>query len=427
MSFPAMCVQKKEGESMKVKERFLHYISYDTQSDPKSGCHPSTEKQKILGKVLADELTAMGADQVSMDEYGYVYAAIPPSSGWETEPVIGWIAHMDTAPDYPGAGVKPQIVEAYDGGAIFLNDAVSMSPSDFPHLLTYLGDDLIVTDGTTLLGADDKAGIAEIMTAAELLLTDRNLNHGAIRIAFTPDEEIGEGANHFDVKGFGADFAYTVDGSALGEIEYECFHAAGAAVVIHGVNIHTGEAKDKMKNASLIAMEFVSMLPAAERPEHTQGYEGFYHLHSVQGNVERTEMEFLIRDHDKGKFQRRKSFMAEVAAFLNEKYGGGTVELIVKDSYYNMKEKIALRMEIVERAKQAMIAEGVVPNIKPIRGGTDGARLSYEGLPCPNLSAGGHNFHGRFEYIPVRSMETMVRVLLRLAVPGERGKDDRED
>ncbi len=404
---------------MHVRERFLRYVAFDTQSNPKSGFHPSTEKQKKLGEILVEELAAMGVSQVSMDQYGYVYAAIPPSKGLENEPVIGWIAHMDTAPDCSGANVKPRVVENYDGGEIFLNDGIVMSPSEFPHLLDYVGNDLIVTDGTTLLGADDKAGVAEIMTAAELLLAEDGPEHGAIRIAFTPDEEIGEGTDYFDIDGFGADFAYTVDGGALGEIEYECFNAAGALVTVKGVNIHTGDAKNKMKNASLIAMEFLSMLPPVERPEHTEGYEGFYHLHSMKGNVERAEMEFLIRDHDSSAFQKRKEIMERIAVFLNETHGADTVDLAIKDSYYNMKEKIAPHMEIVERAERAMLAEGVIPKIQPIRGGTDGARLSHEGLLCPNLSAGGHNFHGRFEYIPVQSMETMVRVLLRLVIPSE--------
>lgn len=401
---------------MNVKDRFLHYISFDTQSNPQSGRHPSTEKQKDLAKALTEELTAMGAQKVEMDDYSYVYGRIPATPGKEAEPVIGLIAHMDTAPDCSGANIKPRVVAGYDGQDIVLNEAekIIMSVEEFPQLLDYVGKDLIVTDGTTLLGADDKAGVAEILSAAEILLQGEGPSHGEIAIAFTPDEEIGEGADHFDLQQFSADFAYTVDGGALGEIEYECFNAAGVLVMIKGISIHTGDAKNKMRNASLVAMEFLSMLPGAERPEHTQGYEGFYHLHQITGTVEQAEMEFLIRDHDKTAFAQRKKTMEQIANFLNEKYGESTVSLAIKDSYYNMKEKIQPHMEIVERAQKAMESQGVTPKVQPIRGGTDGARLSYEGLPCPNLSAGGHNFHGPFEYVPVQSMETMVNVLLEL-------------
>lgn len=401
---------------MNVVDRFLHYVSIDTQSDPKSGMYPSTEKQKKLGQVLAEELAEKGASDVRMDDFGYVYGRIPATPGCEKEPVIGLIAHMDTAPDCSGTDVKPRIVRQYDGKDIILNEekGVIMTVQEFPFLGEEQGKDLIVTDGTTLLGADDKAGVAEIMSAAEALLSDHSIAHGEIAIAFTPDEEIGEGADHFDLKGFDADFAYTVDGGMLGEIEYECFNAASAVVTVHGIGIHTGEAKGKMRNASLVSMEFLSMLPAAERPEHTEGYEGFYHLHHIEGDVETAVMEFLIRDHDRTCFEQRKSTMEQITAYLNVKYGSGAVDLTVTDSYYNMREKIEPLMEIVERAKDAMESQGVTPRIQPIRGGTDGARLSYEGLPCPNLSTGGRNFHGRYEYIPIQSMETMMKVLLHL-------------
>ena len=400
---------------MTVTERFLKYVSFDTRSDPKSGTHPSTAKQLKLAKELALELDLMGLEEIHLDEQGYVYGVIPASEGAENAPSIGLVAHMDTSPDISGENVKPRIV-SYDGGDIVLNEeqGITMSPAMFPELEGYKGQELIVTDGTTLLGADDKAGVAEIFTLAELLMKDKSICHGRIPICITPDEEIGEGADGFDIPRFAADFAYTVDGGALGEIEYENFNAASAVVTINGINIHPGAAKDKMKNSLLIGVEFASMLPADEIPAKTEMYEGFYHLSEMSGNEEKTVLEYIIRDHSREIFEQRKEKMTAAAAALNEKYGEGTVELNLRDSYYNMREKIEPHMHIIERAKAAILSQGVEPIIVPIRGGTDGARLSYEGLPCPNLSTGGHNFHGRFEYIPVRSMEKMVDVLMEI-------------
>ena len=400
---------------MNVTERFLKYVSFDTRSDPKSGTHPSSAKQLVLAKELAAELESMGLENVALDEHGYVYGVVPASQGAENEPSIGLVAHMDTSPDISGENVRPRIVD-YKGGDIVLNEekGIVMRVSDFPHLADYEGWQLIVTDGTTLLGADDKAGVAEIFTAVERLMYDKELRHGRIPVCITPDEEIGEGADAFNIPLFGADFAYTVDGGALGEIEYENFNAASAKVTINGINIHPGEAKDKMKNALLIGVEFASMLPADEIPAKTEKYEGFFHLCEMEGKEELTTLAYIIRDHDRQLFEKRKEQIQAVASALNEKYGEGTVELDLRDSYDNMKEKIEPHMHIIERAKAAMLAEGVKPLIVPIRGGTDGARLSYEGLPCPNLSTGGHNFHGRYEYIPVQSMEKMVDVLLRI-------------
>lgn len=402
-------------EKMTVTERFLKYVSFDTRSDPKSGTHPSTAKQLKLAKELALELDLMGLEEIHLDEQGYVYGVIPASEGAENAPSIGLVAHMDTSPDISGENVKPRIV-SYDGGDIVLNEeqGITMSPAMFPELEGYKGQELIVTDGTTLLGADDKAGVAEIFTLAELLMKDKSICHGRIPICITPDEEIGEGADGFDIPRFAADFAYTVDGGALGEIEYENFNAASAVVTINGINIHPGAAKDKMKNSLLIGVEFASMLPADEIPAKTEMYEGFYHLSEMSGNEEKTVLEYIIRDHSREIFEQRKEKMTAAAAALNEKYGEGTVELNLRDSYYNMREKIEPHMHIIERAKAAILSQGVEPIIVPIRGGTDGARLSYEGLPCPNLSTGGHNFHGRFEYIPVRSMEKMVDVLMEI-------------
>lgn len=400
---------------MNVTERFLKYVSFDTRSDPKSGQHPSSEKQLVLARELAAELEAMGLENILLDERGYVYGTVPASAGAENEPVIGLVAHMDTSPDISGENVRARIVE-YAGGDIVLNEekGIVMRTADFPHMESYIGKHLIVTDGTTLLGADDKAGVAEIFTAVERLMSDPTLRHGRIPVCITPDEEIGEGADAFDIPRFAADFAYTVDGGALGEIEYENFNAASAQVTVNGINIHPGDAKGKMKNALLIAVEFASLLPADEIPAKTEKYEGFYHLCEMSGEEERAQLSYIIRDHDRLIFESRKACMQSVADAINEKYGEGTVELVLRDSYYNMKEKIESHMHIVERAKQAMLSEGVEPLIVPIRGGTDGARLSYEGLPCPNLSTGGHNFHGRYEYVPVESMEKMVDVLLRI-------------
>lgn len=400
---------------MNVTDRFLKYVSFCTQSSENSEAVPSTPGQKVLGKALVRELAEMGLD-ARMDENGTVYGEIPASGGLEQEPVIGLIAHMDTSPSASGENVRPEIIKDYNGGDIVLNREpnIVMRPCEYPSLNDNRGKDLIVTDGTTLLGADDKAGVAEIMSLAQRLAESSDIPHGTVKLAFTPDEEIGKGTDHFDIDGFGADFAYTVDGGPLGELEYENFNAASAAFTIHGISIHPGEAKNKMKNACLVACELISMMPPAETPAATEGYEGFYHLASMAGNEEKAVLKFLVRDHSMEKFQARKQFLTRLTAYLNDKYGGGTVDLALRDSYYNMKEKLEPHMFIIDRAKSAMEAEGVTPVITPVRGGTDGARLSWEGLPCPNLSTGGYNFHGRFEYIPVQSLGKMVDVLIRL-------------
>lgn len=397
---------------MDVLERFLHYVSFDTRSDEGSETVPSTPGQKLLGAALAEELGRIGLQHAHMDDKGYVYAWLPASPGCEGVPCVGLIAHMDTSPDLSGAGVKPRVVD-YRGGDIVLSEekGIVMRAADFESLAGYKGQRLVVTDGTTLLGADDKAGVAEIMTTMEHLASHPELRHGRIAVCFTPDEEVGRGANHFDVDGFGAAVAFTVDGGELGEIEYENFNAANASVYVHGLNIHPGTAKNKMKNALLIGLEFASLLPAAETPGHTEGYEGFYHLHRMGGDESEASLHLLIRDHDKAKFEHRKAYLVRCVDFLNGKYGPGTAELIVKDSYYNMREKIEPHMYLIHRAKAAMERAGVTPNVVPIRGGTDGARLSYMGLPCPNLSTGGHNYHGRNEYVPVESLRKMVEVL----------------
>lgn len=377
-----------------------------SQSDADSATVPSTPGQTELARLLVGELKDMGAQAELDDDSGIVYASIP-SNVEGNVPVIGWVAHVDTAPGVSGSGVKPRIVRSYDGGDILLNPEQGMvlSPAVFPELADYLGQDLVVTDGTTLLGADDKAGVAEIMDMAASFLLNPERPHGEIRIAFTPDEEIGRGTDAFDVARFGADFAYTVDGGALGEIEYENFNAASAVVTVQGFSIHPGSAKGRMLNACLVLMEFQGMLPAFQNPAFTEGYEGFYHLDSLRGDVEWAAAEYLIRDHDREAFERKKEFMQECAALLNRKYGEGTVKAEITDSYYNMKEKILPHMHLVEHARRAMEAVGVRPEIVPVRGGTDGARLSFMGLPCPNLCAGGHNFHGKYEYVPVRSLE----------------------
>ena len=394
-----------------VSERFLRYVSFDTQSDPESPTCPSTEKQKVLGAELVAEMKAMGISDAFMDEHGYVYGTVP---GDESLPVIGLIAHMDTAPGCSGADIKPRIVD-YKGGDIVLNEelGLTMTETDFPSLKNHYGKHLIVTDGTTLLGADDKAGVAEIMTAMERIITS-GVGHATVKIGFTPDEEIGRGADKFDVKGFGADYAYTSDGGAIGGIEYENFNAASVNAVFHGRNIHPGSAKDKMVNAQLLALEFAAMMPAAQRPEHTEGYEGFIHLHNMEGDVEQAKMHFIIRDHDMEKYQAKKALMESAAAYIKAKYGENAMELTISDSYFNMKQCIEPCMYVVERAMKAMAAVGMKPESLPIRGGTDGARLSYEGLPCPNLCTGGENFHGRFEMIPIEDMEKCVDMLVEL-------------
>ena len=403
----------------KVIEKFLNYVKIDTRSDENSTACPTTAKQHNLAKLLVKELEAMGADEITYDkEHCYVYATVPATKGCENRPVLGFIAHMDTAPAVTGENVKPRIIENYDGKDIVLNEEknIVMKVSDFPELVEYTGKRLIVTDGTTLLGADDKAGVAEIMTMAEQLLLSRDIPHGKIRIGFTPDEEVGAGADHFDVKLFGADYAYTVDGGKLGELEYENFNAAGATVTFHGRSVHPGDAKNKMVNALLLAMEFQNMLPVFENPMYTEKYEGFYHLDLLSGSVEKAQAEYIIRDHDKDKFEQKKETFLRIGAYLNEKYGKDTVQIDMKDSYYNMREIIEQHMQLIENAKSAMEETGVNPIVVPIRGGTDGARLSYMGLPCPNLCTGGHNFHGRFEYICADSMEKIVEILLKLAM-----------
>ena len=394
-----------------VSERFLRYVSFDTQSDEASPTCPSSAKQKLLGAALVEEMKAMGIRDAFMDENGYVYGTVP---GDPELPTIGLIAHMDTSPDASGADIKTRIVE-YTGGDILLNPEKDIwtRVSDYPALKHHVGKHLIVTDGTTLLGADDKAGVAEIMTAAKILL-EQGGKHATLKIGFTPDEEIGRGANLFDVEGFAADYAYTVDGGGIGELEYENFNAAGARAEFFGRNIHPGSAKNKMINSQYIAMEFQSLLPAAERPEHTEGYEGFFHLVHTEGSVEHTVMNWIIRDHDAEKFAARKAAMEAAAAYINLKYGEGTMTLTIKDSYYNMKARIEPHMYIVDRAKAAMAAVGITPVLVPVRGGTDGARLSYMGLPCPNIFTGGENFHGRFEYIPVEDMEKCVELLVKI-------------
>ncbi len=398
---------------MNVLDRFLKYVTFDTQSDAYSGKHPSTAKQKLLGAELAAELSEMGLQNAHMDEFGYVYGWLPATPGCEGVPCMGLIAHMDTAPSFSGANIKPRIIR-YEGGDILQSPGTIMRAKDHESLKQYVGQDLVITDGTTLLGADDKAGVAEIFSAIEHLTTHPEIPHGRIAVGITPDEEIGEGADHFDIAAFGAAVAYTVDGGELGELEYENFNAAGAKVTIHGLNIHPGSAKDKMKNALLIAIEFNSMLPPAETPAHTEGYEGFYHLQHMAGDETTATLEYIVRDHDMDKFLARKASMERIAAYLNGKYGAGTVELELRDQYYNMKAQIEPHMYLIHRAKAAFRKAGVEPKEVAIRGGTDGARLSYEGLPCPNLSTGGVNFHGPQEYIPVQSLEKMVEVLLNL-------------
>ncbi len=398
-----------------VVERFLRYVAIDTQSMDDQEAFPSTEKQKNLGKLLFEELKEMGVSHVRMDEYGYVYGEIPSNlpADHASVPALGFIAHVDTSSACSGADIKPQIIEHYDGGRILMNRElnISMGPEDYEDLADYVGQDLITTDGTTLLGADDKAGVAEIMTLAAYLMEHPELPHGKICIGFTPDEEVGRGTDFFDVEGFGADVAYTVDGGGLGELEYENFNAATAFVTIHGISIHTGSAKGKMKNALLVGMELQALLPACETPAATEGYEGFYHLNDMNGSVETCTMKYLIRDHSMEKFEAKKQLMEQAVAFLNAKYGDGTVELVIKDSYYNMLEKIIPHFELIEIAKEAMAQAGFEAKVTPIRGGTDGARLSFKGLPCPNLCTGGHNYHGRFEYVCIQSMAKIVEML----------------
>jgi len=395
--------------------RFLRYVSFDTQSNEDSEIYPSTEKQLNLAKLLFNELKEFGLADVTLDENGYVMATLPANTGKKV-PVVGFIAHMDTSPDMPGGNVRPRIIMDYDGKDILLNPELklTLSVAEFPELKEYKGQTLIVTDGTTLLGADDKAGIAEIMTALDYLISNPGLKHGTIKIGFTPDEEIGRGVDKFDVRKFGAKFAYTIDGGAIGELEFENFNAAMAKVQIQGRNIHPGYAKDKMINAMLIAMEYNSLLPVNEKPEFTENYEGFYHLIKMEGTVEKAFLQYIIRDHNWLKFEKKKKYLQAVTDFLNNKYHDNPVTLELKDQYFNMCEKVEPVFHIVELAKKAIELTGIVPKVVPIRGGTDGARLSYMGLPCPNIFAGGHNFHGKMEYIPLESMQKAVEVIVKI-------------
>lgn len=399
-----------------VVERFLKYVNYDTKSDENSTTTPTTKSQLVLAGDIAKELKEIGLIDISLDENGYIMATLPSNIKRDV-PTIGFIAHMDTSPDMPGDNVNPKIIENYDGRDIILNydKNIILSVKDFPEIMEYKGETIITTDGTTLLGADDKAGIAEIITAMEYLIAHPEIPHGTIKIGFTPDEEVGQGADHFDVKKFNSQYAYTVDGGGIGELEYENFNAAGAKIIINGTNIHPGSAKGKMKNSMLIANIFMSMLPKNETPAETEGYEGFYHLGSIKGEVERTELHYIIRDFDKESFENRKKFILEVAKNLNKEFGDDTVVVEIKDQYFNMKEIVEKHKHIVDTAFRAMELCGVKPRIIPIRGGTDGARLSFMGLPTPNLFTGGHNFHGRYEYIPVSSMEKAVNVIIKIA------------
>lgn len=399
---------------MTVVDRFLKYVTFATQSDEETGVTPSTSGQRVFAEALVKELETLGLEDISLDDNCYLMATLPSNMGNNGVPTIGFISHLDTSPDMSGEGVKPRIV-AYAGGDIVLNDAenIVLSPRMFPEMEQYIGQDLIVTDGTTLLGADDKAGVAAIISAVAYLKEHPEIKHGKIRIGFTPDEEIGAGADHFDVAKFGCEFAYTVDGGEIGELEYENFNAAAAKIVFSGRNVHPGTAKDKMVNASLLAVEFASQLPASQRPETTDGYEGFFHLTTMVGSVEQAVLQYIVRDHSRELFEQKKQLLEQITAQLNKKYAG-MVSLEMHDQYYNMREIVEPKKYIVDLASEAMEAVGVKPQIKPIRGGTDGARLSFMGLPCPNLFTGGHNFHGRYEYIPIpslqKSMETVVKI-----------------
>ena len=401
---------------MTITERFLNYTKFDTQSAEESQTVPSTSKQLIFARYLKEEMEREGLQEVEMDEKGYLYATLPANlaDGEEPVPTIGFISHYDTSPDCSGADIKPCIVEHYDGGDILLSEGVVLSPKKFPELLGHVGEDLIVTDGHTLLGADDKAGIAEIMQAMCYLRDHQDIKHGKIRVAFNPDEEIGMGAHHFDVAKFGCDWAYTMDGGEVGELEYENFNAASAKITIKGVSVHPGYAKGKMVNANRLAAEFAAMLPADETPETTEGYEGFYHLIGMQTNTELGKLSYIIRDHDREKFEARKQFVLACAEKMNERYGEGTVVAELKDQYYNMKEMVAPQMHIIDMVLKAMQEVGVKPQVKPIRGGTDGAQLSFKGLPCPNIFAGGINFHGPYEFVPIQSMEKAMQVVVKI-------------
>ena len=400
---------------MELKDRFLKYVSFDTQSSEESTSFPSTEKQLVLLNYLADEMRTLGLEDVVVDKYGYAMGTIPASAGYENAPVIGFIAHVDTSPDMSGKDVKPRTIECYDGSDIQLNGSLTMRVADFPELKDFVGHTLIHTDGTTLLGADDKGGVAEIMTAAEYLMSHPEIKHGKIRIGFTPDEEIGRGVDFFDVAAFGADFAYTMDGGYEGELEYENFNAASAKISIQGRNVHPGYAKGKMINAIQVACELNALLPAQERPEHTEGYEGFYHCVGISGTVEQAQISYIIRDHDAEKFEAKKVWMHNIVGILNNKFGEGVLTLTLKDQYYNMRKMVEPHPQVIDKALEAMREADVKPIVRPIRGGTDGARLSFMGLPCPNIFAGGMNFHGKFEYCSLNSMEKAVKVIINLA------------
>lgn len=410
-----------------IIERFIKYITIDTQSDPENPAFPSTEKQWNLAKVLVNDLNAIGMHDVTLDDNCYIMATLPSNVDFEV-PTIGFVSHIDTSPDYTGTNVNPQIHENYDGSDIVLNEneGIILSPDYFEDLLLYKGQTLITTDGTTLLGADDKAGITEIITAMEYLIKHPEIKHGKIRIAFTPDEEVGKGAHLFDVEKFGAQWAYTMDGSQIGELEYENFNAAGAKVIITGKIVHPGYAKGKMINSMLIANEFIAALPSTEIPEQTEGYEGFYHLYSVKGEVEKTELQYIIRDHDMELFKKRKIDFQSAADTINSKLGNDLIKVDMNDQYYNMKEKVTPVMHIVDIAEEAMKELDIKPLVKAIRGGTDGSQLSYKGLPCPNIFAGGHNFHGRYEYVPVESMLKASEVIVKIAeITTERAKNNK--
>lgn len=398
---------------MNIVERFLSYVAYDTQSSEETNVTPSTEKQRVFAEHLKNELIAEGLQDVELDDMGYLYATLPANTDQQV-PTIGFIAHMDTSPDASGKDVKPRIIKNYDGKDIILSEGIVTSPSKFPELLNHVGEDLIVTDGTTLLGADDKAGIAEIVQAMVYLQAHPEIKHGKIRVGFNPDEEIGMGAHHFDVEKFGCDFAYTMDGSEVGEIEFENFNAAAAHITINGCSVHPGYAKDKMVNAARIATELVGMLPADETPETTEGYEGFFHLTHTSGTVEKAQLSFIIRDHDREYFESRKAEMTDIVETINEKYGEGVAVLELKDQYYNMREMVEPKMFIIDIAKQAIAEAGMTPKIKAIRGGTDGAQLSFKGLPCPNIFAGGLNFHGPHEFCPVQSLEKAMMTVVNI-------------
>ena len=398
---------------MDITERFLNYTKFDTQSAEESDSVPSTSKQLIFAEYLKKELEREGFDDVELDEKGYLYATLKANTKGEI-PTIGFISHYDTSPDCSGADIQPQIVRNYDGSDILLSEGIVSSPKKFPELLQHVGEDLIVTDGHTLLGADDKAGIAEIVQAMVYLQEHPEIKHGKIRVAFNPDEEIGMGAHHFNVEKFGCEWAYTMDGGDIGELEFENFNAASAKIYIKGISVHSGYAKDKMVNANLLAMEIAAMLPADERPETTEGYQGFFHLLGIQGSVEKAQMHYIIRDHDRERFEDRKRLINSIVEQTNQKYGEGTVTAEVKDQYYNMKEKIDPQMHVIDLVLHAMQDCGVAPKVKPIRGGTDGAQLSFKGLPCPNIFAGGINFHGPYEFVPIQSMEKAKEVIVKI-------------